>query len=285
MKRYVIVTESGSDLSRSIIDRYGIQVLPMHVTMGAAEYDDGSFPIEELCGYYEKTRKVPTTSAVNPYEYQCVFDKIRAETPDTYIIHIGYSSRVSSTYQNAVIAGEGNDRIHHIDSMNVSGGLALIVVKAAEWIEQDPEVAPEELVARITAAALATRFWFVPGNLDFLRAGGRVSNAQYLGASILRLKPLIEIIEGRSISTKKYKGDMKSIALQMIRDFFSEHKIDRGHVNLIHTGWTDEDTMAEMVNAVGKFGVKHTVWLQTGCVITAHAGPGGIGIAAMEASS
>jgi DegV family protein with EDD domain len=281
MQKYIIVTESGSDLSLNIIGQHDIQVLPMHVAIADADYADGSISIEELCNYYDKTGKIPTTSAVSPYEYQQLFEKIGAENPEVYIIHISYSSRVSSTFQNALIADTGENYIHHIDSLNVSGGFALIVMKAAQWIEQHPGITPEDLVARINEFAFLTRFCFIPGNLDFLRAGGRVSNAQHLGAILFKLRPLIEIVDGKLISTRKYRGSMKSVAQEMIKDFFSKSEIDKKEVYLVHSSRVDDDVKADMEKYVRELGVKKVVWLQTGCVITTHVGPGGIGIAAM----
>jgi DegV family protein with EDD domain len=282
MKRYVIVTESGSDLSHSILSRHHIQVLPMHVALGNADYTDGSISIEELCDYYDKTGKTPTTSAVSPYEYQKVFEKIGTENPKADIIHISYSSRVSNTFQNALIASKGVNSIYHIDSLNVSGGLALVVMKAIQLIEKFPDITSEKLVACVKACADLTRFAFIPGNLDYLRAGGRVSNAQYLGASLLKIKPLIEIVDGKLISAKKHRGSMKNVAQQVIKDFFSKFEIDKKEICLVHTSRVDEETRSDMEKHVRALGVEKVTWLQAGCVITTHSGPGGIGIAAME---
>jgi len=282
MEKYVIVTESSADLSHNTIEQNHIQILPMHVAIENKDYLDGSISIEELCSYYDKTGKTPTTSAVSPYEYQQVFEKIGKENPEAIIIHVCYSSPVSNTFQNSLIASEGMKHIYHIDSFNVSAGLAFIVMKTIQLIEKHPDIIPKELVERVKAYAALTRFSFVPGNLDYLRAGGRVSNAQYLGASILRLKPLIELVNGKLISTRKHRGSVRNIAQQMVKDFFSKFKIDKSEIYLIHTSRVAEELKAEIEKHVRQFGVKEVVWLQAGCVITTHAGPGGIGIAGME---
>lgn len=282
MNKYIILTESGADLSSGIIKQHDIQVLPMHVVIGDMDYLDGSISIDELRRYYDKTGKIPTTSAVSPYEYQEIYEKITADYPESIVIHISYSSKLSSTFQNSLIADLGMNNIHHIDSLNVSGGLAFVVMRTIALIEEQPDMMLEELIDHMSRYAALTRFCFIPGNLDYLRAGGRVSNASYLGATLLKLRPLIETVDGKLISTRKYRGSMKSIARQMIRGFFSKYKIDKKKICLVCTSGIDEVIKSDMENCVRELGAQEIVWLESGCVITAHAGPGGIGVAAME---
>lgn len=282
MTKYTIVTESGSDLSNDIVEQHNIQVLPMHVLIGDKDYPDGAISIEELCGYYDETGKVPTTSAVNPDEYRKTFEKIRAENPNTIIIHISYSSHLSSTFQNSIIADEGMNDVYHIDALNVSAGLALIVIKTIQLIEKNPDIAPEDLVELVKGYATSTKFSFIPGNLDYLRAGGRVSNAQYLGAKMLKIKPLIEVSDGKLLSTKKYRGSSKRIVKQMIKDFFLEFNMDKKEICIIYVYEMDKDIKEDIENYVRELGVKEIVWLKAGGVITTHSGPGGVGIAGIE---
>jgi len=282
MNKYIIVTESGSDLPENMVQGYPIHVLPMHVIIEKDNYLDGALSIDELCDYYDQTGKVPTTSAVNPEQYLQAFEKIRLDYPDSVIIHISYSSEVSSTFQNAVIASDEIKNVFHVDALNVSAGLALIVMKAAKLIEMNPEIMPEELISHIKTYVDTTRFFFTPVNLEYLRAGGRVSNAQYLGASLLKIKPLIEIQRGKLISTKKYRGSMKKVMGQMIGDFFSKFEIDKNEIFLIYLHKIDQELKERIENQVRALGVKEVVWLKGGCVITCHGGPNAIGIAGQE---
>lgn len=283
MRKYTIVTESGSDLSDEIVKKHHIQMLPMHVLLGDKGYPDGAISIEELCGYYEKTGKVPTTSAVNPDEYRKALEKIRAEDPDTIIIHISYSSLLSSTFQNSMIADEGMSNVYHIDALNVSAGLGLVVIKTIQLIEKTPDIAPEDLVELVKKYANSTKFSFIPGNLDYLRAGGRVSNAQYLGAIVLRLKPLIEVSEGKLLSTKKYRGSLKRIVKQMINDFFAEfHNVDKSQICVVYVYEMDKEIKEDIEKYAQELGIEEIIWLKAGAVITSHSGPGGIGIAGIE---
>jgi DegV family protein with EDD domain len=173
-------------------------------------------------------------------------------------------------------------KIHRIDIKNVSIGQGLIVLKTARLIEQQPDIEPEELVAWIESLVTRTRFCFVPGNLDYLKAGGRVSNAQYIGAKLLKLKPLIEVIDGLMLSTKKYRGSMDSIITAMMTEYFKKHTIDKELMIFVYACTLDNSLKNTMEQIAKKEGVKNIIWLQTGGVITSHSGPGGVGISGVE---
>lgn len=279
MRKYIIIAESGADISRDMIEKYNIRELPMRVALGNDDYPDGAVSIDEICGYFDKTGEVPKTASVSPYEYQMAYEKIAAENPGAVIIHIGYSAKLTGSFQNSILADEGLIKICHVDSRNVTIGQAFVVMEAIRIIEETPDISPEELTARVEESADLVRFSFVPGNLAFLRAGGRVSNAQYLGASLLRMKPLIELIDGEMISTKKYSGSMKNIVLHMISDFIARFDIDKNKIFMVHAGKLDEEIKADVEKTLIKSGIREFIWHKAGGVITSHSGPGGIGIA------
>ncbi len=123
MKRIILSTESGADLPGDLAEKYGVQVVPMHVIMDGQDYLDGFLPVKDIYDYYERTKKIPSTTATNVHEYQEFFSKIKADFPDCVIIHIGYTSRASSSFQNAVLAAEDFEDLYLIDALNVTGGL------------------------------------------------------------------------------------------------------------------------------------------------------------------
>ncbi|MDR1689637.1 MAG: DegV family protein [Clostridiales bacterium] len=282
MKKYIIVAESGADLSREMIENNDIRVPKMHVEIDGKDYLDGDVSMEELTSFYDKTGKVPKTAGVNPDQFEAIFKQIKEEDPNSTILHICYSAQLSIGFQSSVFADDGSIEICRVDAKNVSIGHAFVVMQVAEYIKENPEAQPEELQKKVEEIASKTRFAFLPGNLDYLRAGGRVSNAQYLGASLLRLKPLIEVIDGLMISTKKYSGAKKKIIRKMLNDYFTRYNIDKEKVFLVYAVSIDTDVRAEVEEAVREAGVKEFVWLKTGSVITSHCGPGGVGIAGIE---
>jgi DegV family protein with EDD domain len=282
VRRYIIVAESGADLSDEMIEKYGVRVAQMHVEIDGVDYLDNTVSMEKLTGFYDTTGKVPKTAGVNPNQYEEIFQSIKNEDPDAAIIHICYSAKLSIGYQSSLLADDGSMEIYHVDSKNVSIGQAFVVMKAAELIEQEPGIEPAELTERLEGIIKKVRFSFLPGNLDYLRAGGRVSNAQYLGAKLLRIKPLIEVLDGFMLTTKKYRGSNKKTINRMMSEFFQKYAIDKQTVFLVYACELDPAMQKEMENAAKQAGIANVVWLRTGSVITSHSGPGGLGVAGIE---
>jgi len=285
MNKYVIVTESGADLPIEIVNLHKIYVLPMHIVIDGLDYKDGAIPVSSVYDYHERTKRIPATSAVNPNEYQSMFRKISSENPGCIIIHIGYTSKASCTYNNALLGGEDMKNIYHIDSLNVSGGEAAIVLKAAELIENNPDIQPADLVKEMESFVELARVSFIPGDLQYLKAGGRLSNAAYMGASILKLKPLIEILDGKLVATRKFRGSMSSIAEKYLNEYLGRYNFDKGKIYLIYSLGLAEKIKMRMEDIAKGKGFKKIIWIQAGCVISTHSGPGAVGIAGFEVQS
>lgn len=282
MRKIILSTESGADLPKELVEKHHIQVVPMHVVMDGQDYLDGHLPVREIYDYYERTKKIPSTSATNTYEYEEFFKKIKENHPDCIIIHIGYTSKASASFQSAVIAAKEFDDIFLIDALNVTGGLAAIVLYAAKLLEKEPAINPELLVERIQAIVPKSKLAFVPGKLDFLRAGGRVSNVAYLGGALLKIKPLIELIDGKLVSTKKYRGKMEPVVEQLFEDYLNKYDINREQLYLIYSLGLDEKIKKNMDELAKQKGFKNVQWIQAGAMISTHSGPGGFGIAGLE---
>jgi DegV family protein with EDD domain len=282
MKKFIIVTESGADLPIDLVKLNEIHVIPMHVAMDDVDYQDGVISVTEIYDYYKRTKKLPKTSAVNPNEYQCIFEKIAKENTDCIILHISYTSKASCTYQNAHIASEGMKNIYHVDSLNVSGGEAAIVLKAVELIKKYPDIKPDDLVKKIESFVARARVSFIPGDLDYLRAGGRLSNAAYVGASILKLKPLIEIVDGKLVATKKFRGVIGRVAENYMNEYLDRYNMDKEQLYILYSLGLEEAIKLRIEEIAKEKGFKKVIWIQTGCVISTHSGPGAIGIAGFE---
>lgn len=281
MREIIISTESGSDLPENLVKKYDIKVVPMHIVIGDTPYQDGSIPVDKVYEYHNQTKKIPTTSAVNVGEYIDFFTEIRKEHPDCVIMHLAYTSKASCTYQNAEIAMRDFKDIYLIDTKNVSGGCTAHLAKAYEIIQ-----AKKDTVTDYQALADEIQTWadkvfcsFVPGNLDYLKAGGRVSNAQYLGATLLRLKPLIEITDGKLVASKKYRGTIEKFVDKYMEDFLEKHKISRDCLYLMYSKGLSGAVLDRMKENAVRFGFKSYEYVMTGCVISCHSGPGAIGLA------
>ncbi len=130
MDKIIIACDSTVDLSKEIIERYNIKVLPLTVSLGDKDYKDGVdlFP-QMIYDYHAKTGELPKTSAINVTQYVDFFNEINEE--NSQIIFISFSSKMSSTYMNAKIAKESFDNVHIVDSANLSTGGGLVVITAA----------------------------------------------------------------------------------------------------------------------------------------------------------
>jgi DegV family protein with EDD domain len=282
MRRIILTTESGADLPVELADKHNVKVVPMHVIMDGEDYLDGSLPVTDIYDYYERTRKIPSTTSTNSHEYLEFFTKIKNDFPDCVIIHIGYTSKASSSFQNAIIATEELDDIFLIDALNVTGGLTAIVLYAVTLLMNEPSIDPVRLVEKIESKVPKSRLAFVPGSLEFLRAGGRVSNLAYLGGALLKIKPRIELIDGSLVSTKKYRGKMDVVSEKLMRDYLEQYNIDREQLYLIYSIGLDEGIKRGMDKIAKETGFKNVKWIQAGAMISTHAGPGGVGVAGLE---
>ncbi|MEH7249093.1 DegV family protein [Neobacillus niacini] len=282
MRRIILTTESGADLPVELAVKHNVQVVPMHVIMDGQDYLDGSLPVTEIYDFYERTKKTSSTTSTNSHEYFEFFTKIKNDYPDCIIIHVGYTSKASSSFQNAVIATEELNDIYLIDALNVTGGLTAIVMYAVTLLEKEPSIDPVRLVEKIESIVPKSRLAFVPGSLEFLRAGGRVSNLAYLGGALLKIKPRIELIDGNLVSTKKYRGNMEAVSEKLMRDYLSQYDIDREQLYLLYSIGLDEGIKQGMDVIAKEADFKNVKWIQAGAMISSHAGPGGVGIAGLE---
>lgn len=285
MGKIILTTESGSDLTKELCEKHHILTVPFGLNFPDRTVDDGQIPVQEIYDFYKETRKIPKTNAVSPYQYTAFFQEAAAQNPGCEIIHIGYSSACSCSFQNAVLGVRDlpDIKVHLIDSLNVSGGLGNLVLKAAEIAEGHPEMTAEELVAEIVPYVKKVHTSFVPDTLDFLLAGGRVSNAAAIGAAILKIKPRIDIIDGELIAVKKYRGKMEKTAGRFVEDFLEGKDFDKRKIYLFYAEGTDPDIIKKLYKHLEDKGFAEIGVGVLGCVMTVHGGKGAIGISAMEA--
>lgn len=278
MNKIVIVAESGSDIEKEVANQYHIYVLPMHVIMDGESLDDGYFPVEKIFEYYDKNNKLPTSSATNPNEYSAVFQEINETYPGCQILHLCYSAVTTATYQNAKIASEDFDNVTHVDTKGVTAGQRAVILKAAKYIEQNPEATIEEVVKEVEKWIPLSYMAFVPSTLDYLLAGGRVSNAAYLSANILKLKPVITIEDGYLVSKKRYRGSMKKTCKKLLIDILETHRLEAESIYLLYSEGLPDDIKQDAESFLEEQGYTNVPWVKTGCVISTHGGPGAFGI-------
>ena len=276
--KYVIVAETGSDITKELAKEKGIYLVPMHVSFGSETKDDGTFSVDELFEYYEKTGDLPKTSASMPIDFEKAFDEIHEKMPEAHILHLAYSAATTCSYQNAVIASEGRDYVTSIDTKHVSAGQAVVVYEMVEYLKENPEATIEEITTKVNELSESCKMGFFPGDLAYLKAGGRVSNAAYIGAKLLGIIPLIELIDGTLQGTKKYRGSVMRIAKKFFKEFVTEKNLKKDRITFVSAKGLDNKVKELYEELAKEYGFKETFWINTGGVISSHSGPGGFGI-------
>jgi DegV family protein with EDD domain len=283
VKNYVLLTESGSDLSSETAKEYGITIVPMYLQLNGKTYADGNISPAELFDYCDKNDVFPTTSAPSPGEFRSMYHKIRNEAPDSIIIHIGYSAQTTCSYQNSIIADEGLKNIYHVDTEQVSAGLGAVAIQTARYLRACPDVEPLGLIDKIKEFGKRMNFYFVVPDMRYLKSGGRCSNAQYLMAQILSIKPLIEMKNGLLVGTRKFRGKMERACEKMVDSLFSLTDINTDEIYLGYTHGISKEICARIeAKCRREHNVKRILWFTAGCIISTHGGPGVLAIGALS---
>ena len=279
MAKIILVAESGSDITPELAREYNIQIVPMHVTFDKETFDDGSFPVEKIVDYYRTEKKLPTTSGSNPEDFSPLFDRLHEQYPDAQILYLAYSAVTTVSYQSAMIAMEDRDYVTAVDTKHVSAGQGMIVVEMARRLRENPDMTMDEAVATVEDLIARANMCFLPDNLEFLRAGGRVSNVVALVGGLLGIHPTIEILDGRLMATKKFRGKMNKVVPQLIKEYVENYKLDRKEIWLVHTLGISDELKALATQTVKNCGFESIQWIQCNGVITTHAGPAAFGLA------
>ncbi|MDI9517747.1 MAG: DegV family protein [Bacillota bacterium] len=282
MRKFVLVTESGSDLPQYYAEKYDIKVVTMHVNFQDESRDDLDINGQVVFDYYDKHKILPKTSGSTPNDFLKVFKEINENYPGAEIIYIAYSAVTTVSYNSAKIAAEEFSNIHMIDSKNVSIGLSTVVIEAAKFIENNPDTTAEEIIKYVEDIRERIRFVFLPQTLLYLRAGGRISNVAYLGAMILKIYPTIDLDDGYLVAGTKYRGSFKKAYEKMINDFFNKFDIDKEFIRAGSTPGLSDEHQQEIIKLIKGHGVKEVEWLEAKVVISTHGGPGAVGFVGIE---
>lgn len=258
MGKYVIVVESGSDVSPEQCERYGIAIVPMHVTIGSETMDDGSIDPLEIYSRCNELGEMPKTSGCTPGDFEKIFDRIHAEQPDATILHLAYSEATTCSHQSSKIAAQGRDYVYSMDTRFVSVGQGLVAVETAKYIEAHPDATVEEIFSYAESVMDRILLGFVPTDLGFLKAGGRLSNVAFL-------------------ATKKFRGSMLKCAHSFIDHMIEKGDIDYSYIGLAYSVGLSDELRTEMEAYARELGFKEIAWTKVGGVISSHCGPTAFG--------
>lgn len=271
-----ITADSTCDLTPELLERYDISLTPLSVILGDKSLKDGLEVVpDDLYRHVETTGSLPTTSANSVGEYQ---DHFAALAPHyDAVIHINISAEFSSCYQNACIAAEEFDNVYVVDSRNLSTGHGHVVIEAALAAQRGMS-APEivEYLNNLTSRVEAS---FVLDQLAYMVKGGRCSAVTALGANLLKLKPCIEVKDGKMGVVKKYRGNFTKVLVEYVKDRL-ENREDLVYDRIFITYSSDMPEAVAAVREAVKTYAPFTEILETraGCTVSCHCGPNTLGI-------
>ena len=271
-----IISDSTCDLSQELVVKYDISILPLTVIKDGKNYSDGvNITNADIFAHVAAGGDLCSTAALNIEEYTEVFRKYASQYDG--VIHINISSGFSSCYQNARLAAEEFDNVRVVDSLNLSTGQGLIVLKAWELAQTCENL--DEIVEKLNEIIPKVEASFVLDRLEYMVKGGRCSSAAALGANLLGLKPCIEVKDGKMSVVKKYRGSYSKCLASYVKDRLANRDdLEHQHLFVTRTPVSDESLEA-VKNAVNEYAdFENIYWTEAGCTISCHCGPGTLGV-------
>lgn len=269
-----ITTDSTADLPCHLAQEKGIQIIPLSVTLSGKVYRDGiDLTTDRLFTLIQQTQQLPTTAAPSVGEFVTFFSSV-AEG-----IHLSISSKLSASYQNALLAKEelGNHQLRILDTLNLSSGIGWLALKAADLRDQGCSL--EEIEGQVRAWIPKVRTAFVPETLEYLYKGGRCNALQALMGSMLKILPVIHVQADGTLGVGEKARGKRQKALQTLLDGFERHldQVDRQRIFVTHAACReDAEYLAAEIRR--RANPEELIINEAGCVISSHCGPGTIGI-------
>lgn len=277
MNSVKIFTDSTSDLCHDILSKNDIGLIPLYVGFGDNTLKDGlEIKTEDLYKKVAEYGILPKTSAPSPNDF---FNSFKPYIDKGYnIVYISISSKLSSTIQNAKIAASEFDegRIKIVDSLNLSTGIGLLVMKAADYAKQG--YCSNEIANLVKEVVPKVETNFIIDTLDYLYKGGRCSALQSIVSNVLKIRPIIKVVDGKMIVGQKIRGKRIKALKAILNNTYDDKKtIDKSRLMITHS-MADEDAIY-LKNELSKhIDVENIIITKAGCVISSHCGPNTIGI-------
>ena len=273
MEKIKIITDSTSDLSKDIVEKYNIEVLPLIVNFGEESYYDGvDMTFDKLIAKIKEGVEFPTTSQINPQRF---YDCFKENIEDGYkIIYIGIGSKFSGTYQSACIARDmlSSEDIVIIDSENVTSGLGILVIYAGKLMEQGMNL--KEIEKEILECIPKVDNMLAFNSLVHLIKGGRLSKTAGFIGNVLSIKPMLAIRDGEIGVIDKVRGTKK--AIKAVTDYLEDKKVKQGTpVILLEAPGGDMKKVVLKKLQEKDFEV---IEQKVGCVVGTHSGPDAVGV-------
>ena len=273
-----LVTDSACDLPQSVIDQYGIIVVPLTIRFGDTDYvDREAFTPKEFWAKCASSPVLPETAAPAPGQFEQAYRQLKAEGA-TGVVVVSLSSALSATMQSAEIAARsvaGDIPVKVVDSRSVSMGQGIIVRACAQAAGAGAGL--DEVAAKGENLSRRVHVYGALDTLENLKKGGRIGGAKALVASALSIKPIIEVRDGKVEEGGRQRTRAKALA------FLLEKVKSHGNITdlaVLQADCDDADAFIASLRSVYSGDIEVG---DIGAVIGTHAGRGTIGVAFFDA--
>ena len=274
--KIAISTESTSDMTKEMLEKFDIHILPYEIMLGDKTFYDGELTTQEMFDYVDKTGTLPKTAAINEFRYEEYFESLLKDYDG--VVHISLSSGLTSSTNNAINAANKLKNCYAVDSKSLSTGIALLAIYARKLADQG--LTPKEIYEAVNKRVPHLQVSFVVERLDYLYKGGRCSSLALLGANLLKIRPriIVKNDDGKMVSDKKYRGKMEQVVEKYCADTLAEFNTPDKSVGFVTYTSATEDMAANALRAMKEAGFKEIYETRAGGTIASHCGANTLGI-------
>lgn len=275
-RKTLVFSDSTCDLTPELVAERNIKICPLTVVFGDEQHTDGiDISADDVYNYYKTSGQLAKTTATNMTEH---LDFINANLTDgKEAVYFTISSEMSTTYNNARLAAEECEGVYVIDSHNLSTGIGLMVLYAADLADEGKSA--KEIYDAIMEIRDNVDASFVVDTLEYLHKGGRCSSIAALGANLLKLRPMIQVKDGKMSVVKKYRGKMNDVLKQYAEERINlDNAIIGKRIFVTHSGGCDEIALELKSMIEAKYPDKEVLISRAGCTVSVHCGPGTLGV-------
>ncbi len=272
-----IITDSTADIPMEFARRHDIDVVPLTIHLGERSWKD-YYDVEpdEFYELIKKTSAFPTTSQPTPQDFINAYSPFVVINEPILSLHL--SSRLSGTYQSALLAKSHfpDAMIEVVDSLQASFALSMMIIICAEKAKKGESILDVANFARQIGPQIET--YFSVDSLDHLHRGGRIGKAQAFLGTLMKIKPLLKVVNGEVQPVEKIRTREK--LLNRFVELAEQAAEEHSQILLAVAESDNSDVMTALLERIEKIqGVSLIFRGKIGGVITSHTGPGALGIA------
>jgi DegV family protein with EDD domain len=277
--RVRVVTDSTADMEQEDAQSLDVAVVPHTIHWGEASYRDRvDMSVQEFYGRLRESKETPHTSRLSPGLLAEVYERLLSQGAES-IVSLHLSSKLSGTFESAQLAAReiAPDRIAVVDSLTLSGSLGILVSRVARLAAAGGSM--PECLDLANSIIPRLRLFIVLDTLEFLRRGGRIGRVQAMAASVLSIKPIIQVLDGVFLPVERVRTRTTAVrrTAELVRDL--------GDIEQAVALYGDDSSPArELKSLMESFRVQIDSRLYTtGPACGVHAGPGVFGIGVLLA--